>query len=47
MEPFPQFDVNYVAKVLGEIWGREHGFQVKVTLTPKESATSSQQEEGG
>lgn len=30
------FDPHYVLNVLADIWGRENGYDVEVTLTPKE-----------
>lgn len=31
-----EFDPHYIVNVLAEIWGREHGCELKITLTPKE-----------
>lgn len=47
MGQFPDLDLNYVASVLADIWGREHGYKVKVTLVPKEEVTPPQEETGG
>lgn len=47
MGQFPEIDLNYVASVLADIWGREHGCKVTITLTPKEPAAPSQQENRG
>ena len=37
MEGFAKpINPKYVLDVLYEIWGRENGYKIKVTLTPKE-----------
>lgn len=41
------FEPHRVAKILAEIWGREHGCEATLKLTPKEGATSAQQDDGG
>lgn len=45
------FDCQYVANVLADIWGREHGYKVTIKLTPKCAADCGQSptnaEEGG
>lgn len=47
MGQFPDLDLNYVASVLADIWGREHGCKVTVTLVPKEEVTPQKEEAGG
>lgn len=32
------FDIPYMIRVLYEIYGREHGMDIKVNATPKEEA---------
>lgn len=32
------FDPQHMVDVLAEIWGREHGYKVTITLSPKEEA---------
>lgn len=44
------FDPYYVAKVLADIWGREHGYKCQIILTPKEPSETTQEpetEQGG
>lgn len=31
-----EFDIPYMMRVLAEIYGREHGVNLTVTITPKE-----------
>lgn len=47
MGQFPDFDLNYVAQVLADIWGREHGCEVRITLTQKEEVIPPGAVEGG
>lgn len=39
------FDPYYVAKVLADIWGREHGCKCQIILTPKEPVEAEQEQE--
>lgn len=39
------FDPYYVAKVLADIWGREHGCKCQIILTPKDPSETTQEPE--
>ena len=41
------WDMNYVAQVLVDIWGRRHGGNVTVKLTPKSCASDTHENQSG
>ena len=41
------FNPYYIAEVLADIWGRENGCKLKITLTPKETNTATDTKHSG